>query len=69
MGHLSLIVFPKCVVMPRFFGGYWGGSVDNEDDKLENNKKKIKISEQKISFGNSPEISLSPPLLMNISRL
>ena len=42
MGHLSLIVFPKCVVMPRFFGGYWGGSVDNEDDKLENNKKKSK---------------------------
>jgi len=52
----------------QIFWRVLGGSVDNEDDKLENNKK-IKISEQKISFGNSPEISLSPPLLMNISRL
>ena len=53
----------------QIFWRVLGGSVDNEDDKLENNNKQIKISEQKISFGNSPEISLSPPLLMNISRL
>ena len=53
----------------QIFWRVLGGSVDNEDDKLENNNKQIKISEQKISFENSPEISLSPPLLMNISRL
>ena len=68
MGHLSLIVFPKCVVMPRFFGGYWGALLMMRTISWKITKK-IKISEQKISFGNSPEISLSPPLLMNISRL
>jgi len=34
MGHLSMIVFQKCVVMPRIFGGYWGGSVDPEVNKV-----------------------------------
>ena len=50
----------------QIFWRVLGGSVDNEDDKLENNKK-IKISEQKISFGNSPEISLSPPVCKTIN--
>ena len=60
MGHLSLIVFPKCVVMPRFFGGYWGALLIMRTISWKITKK-IKISEQMISFGNSPEISLSPP--------
>lgn len=50
-----MIVFQKCVVMPRIFGGYWGGSVDPEVDKVgkrtiwsfqPNNKIKISVHKE-----------------------
>jgi len=67
MGHLSMIVFQKCVVMPRIFGGYWGAlltlrliSWQRKNWVFQPNNK-IKISVQKVNFNCFGKSLKTPP--------
>ena len=68
MGHLSMIVFQKCVVMPRIFGGYWGAlltlrliSWQRKNWVFQPNNK-IKISVQKVNFNCFGKSLQKPPM-------
>ena len=71
MGHLSMIVFQKCVVMPTIVGGYWGALLTlrliswKRKTWLFQPNNKIKISVQQIIFINFGK-SLKNAPLMNI---